>query len=129
MKSLDQAIFDQIIIIGTDLGYDTYPSLPMDEVPYPFINMVSNQELPQVNKSNVKSKFAVRLTIWGNFYQRKDISAMSANLQKHLQSFKLENGWNITMKRGTFKPNLYQEVISPTSILWRSDITFELQLL
>ena len=128
MKTIEQAIFDAIIKEAQILGYDIYPSLPMEDVSYPFINMVSSQEIPSVTKTAIKGTYSFSLTIWGNDNQRKKIAGMAGNLRLACQRF-LIGEHTVVMNQGAYTSSIMNETVSETSLLWRNNVSMEFILL
>lgn len=129
-KTLDQALFDAIMQAVAEQGHAIYPSLPLEEVSYPFVNMISVQELPNVTKTHVKAVFSFSLTVWGTEVQRKKVAEMTAKIREACQLFLLgENELRAIMRPGSFGSLIRTERVSDSTILWRSDIDFELKVL
>lgn len=60
--------YSQIII-----GYDTYDSLPMDNVEYPFIVLDNMENIPKNLKTNVSGRATITVHVWGNTDMRLEV--------------------------------------------------------
>ncbi|CRH92948.1 Uncharacterised protein [Chlamydia trachomatis] len=128
VKTTDQAIFDEVILIGQELGYDMYPSLPKDEVPYPFINLLDVQLLPKSTKTHLKGKYSLALTVWGREEERILVSEMTAKLMQAVSAFQIGD-WRVALHRQGSTYHIYEERQSDVSTLWRSDMSLEFVIL
>ncbi len=80
MKQPDQLIHDELFRISQELGYDTYPYLPMDEVTYPFVVMGETQVMPRATKSRLIGRLSSTVHVWGRADDRKKLSDMVGQL-------------------------------------------------
>lgn len=55
------------------IGYDTYDSLPMDNVEYPFIVLDNMENTPKNLKTNVSGKTTITVHVWGNTDMRLEV--------------------------------------------------------
>lgn len=125
--TIDQALFDEILIKASDLGYDAYPTLPPPEVPYPFVRVGSVQRLPKHTKSRSQGKYAVSIDIWGIEQKRFEVSEMSGKIWQSLLSFEIE-GITFVMDLGASSIRLQLEEVSPKLKLWRAIMSLEINI-
>lgn len=125
MKTIDQAVLDEIIKIGRSLKVNIYPNLPDFEVPYPFGVVSSIQRLPNVTKTHKKALFAVNLQVFGSINQRKDVSTLLAQLWDRLSEFKLGK-YSVVLDESTANHQIVELRESQTLTLWRGVFSFEL---
>lgn len=74
MKAIDQQLFDCLFKVSTSLGCDTYPILPQEEVPYPFVVIGEVQVLPRASTYRLYGKLFVTIDVWGTDSQRKKVA-------------------------------------------------------
>lgn len=125
--TVDQALFDTLIIKAEDLGYDVYPTLPPVEAPYPFVRVGSVQRLPKHNKSRSTGRYAVEIAIWGIEQKRFEVSEMSGHLWEALLEFEVE-GIPFVMDLGASTNDLRLVEESPKLKLWRAQLSLELDI-
>ncbi|MGT2683378.1 hypothetical protein [Streptococcus porci] len=128
MKTTDQSIFDEIIKQGNKLGFTMHESLPMEDVPYPFVNMLDIQYIPQPNKSQRKGKYAVALTVWGESHQRRLVAEMTAKLWQSCLKLSIGDFKTVLLSQSS-SYRIYEERQSEVSTLWRSDMSLEFLIL
>ena len=75
-KMPDQDIYDEVYKLSQKLGYTTYPSKPMTNVPYPFAEMGSVSIINTPNKSVINGTVVLEVNVWGTERQRMDVSNM-----------------------------------------------------
>lgn len=80
----DQIIYDHVVRVCNDLGYDTYDFLPSYDVDYPFVIVGSVQITPIVTKQWLHGEIGLSLDIFGDGRDRRNISEMSHTLVKKI---------------------------------------------
>lgn len=85
MKSAEQQFYDMCFSTSNKLGYKTYPSKPLEDVPYPFVEMGETLEIFNVTKSKILGKVSITIHVWGSGEDRYLISTMCNNLLHEMQ--------------------------------------------
>lgn len=125
--TIEQALFDEILIKAMDLGYDAYPVLPPPEVPYPFVRVGSIQRLPKHTKSRSQGKYAVSVDIWGIEQKRYEVSVMAGKLWLALKEFEIE-GIYFVLDLSASSMRVELEEASTKLKLWRAIMSLEIDI-
>lgn len=80
MKSVDQAIYDELFKRCQKLGYKVYEDRPMKEVGYPFIDFEDTEVNPIPNKSNIKGNVNITINVWGLAKKRAEVSYIAEQI-------------------------------------------------
>lgn len=97
VKSTDQAIFDEVIKRSQFLGYKTYDYKPLDDVPYPFVELEGTQFVPSTTKTSIKGSIIVDLSVWVKSTQRKIGSEMAQKLYNECLLINKANGYQFSL--------------------------------
>ena len=73
MKNLElfNRVFEYSQIV---IGYDTYDSLPMDNVKYPFIVLDNIENIPKNLKTDLSGRTTITVHVWGNNDMRLEVA-------------------------------------------------------
>lgn len=77
-KSRDQALFDALYTVGTDLGYKVYPYKPSGDTKFPYMELEGTQTINVSNKTAIHGSVIVMVSIWGEQIQRGQVSSMAS---------------------------------------------------
>lgn len=80
MKSVDQAIYDELFKRCQKLGYTVFEDRPMKEVGYPFIDFEDTEVNPIPNKSNIKGNVNITINVWGLAKKRAEVSYIAEQI-------------------------------------------------
>lgn len=56
------------------IGYDTYDSLPIDDVEYPFIVLDNMENIPKNLKTDLSGRTTITVHVWGNNDMRLEVA-------------------------------------------------------
>lgn len=124
MKQPDQQFYDACFQICLNSGYDTYPYKPLDDVPYPFVEVSEAILIPRATKTAILGNVSLTLHIWGEGAKRKQISDAANSLLMEIKEIKSTNSlrWLVLLDQCNIQ--LIQDTSTGT-ILWHGilDVT------
>lgn len=82
MKTAEQELLDAMMSLADSLGYTVYPYKQLDDVDYPFLEMVETEDYPEASKRGAED-FGIAVLIvhgWGGVNDRTTLSAQLKSL-------------------------------------------------
>lgn len=88
MKQPDQQFYDACFQLCLNNHYDTYPYKPLEDVPYPFIEVGEAILIPRATKTAILGSVSLTLHVWGEGGKRKQVSDIVNNLLMEIKGIK-----------------------------------------
>lgn len=127
-KSRDQHIYDELFRRSTALGYDTYPSMPPEDVALPFVKIGEVTENPEPTKSHRLGTLNVTIDVWAHGDRRIDASTMLTMLEIECQKISELDGARYSYNDSRSSKRVLPDN-SSTHQLWRGMLSAEFLIL
>lgn len=98
-KQPDQELHDELIKRTTKLGLTSYPYLPEEGTPYPFMTVAHTQLLPRPTKSYLLGTVVAQVDIWGSIEDRRLVSDWIGKLMREYSTIREIDGrqWSMDL--------------------------------
>lgn len=125
--TINQDLYNRMYDIAVATGVTTHLTLPMNEVPYPFIVMGEIQIVPRKTATRLLGKAYVTMQVLGSRTQRKEVSATCEKLRVNSRLIKTKTR---TLKQ-VVNASDYQirEDNSTANTLWQGVLNIEFNIL
>lgn len=102
-KQPDQQLHDELIKRASASGIKSYPFLPQDKVPYPFMVVAYTQTVPQPTKSYLLGSVIAQVDVWGKSDDRKLVSDWIGKLMNEFSKIREIDGtkWSMDLSSST----------------------------
>ncbi|MZS95032.1 hypothetical protein GT672_20235 [Blautia wexlerae] len=114
-KQPDQQIHDELIKRSEALGLPSYPFLPDEGTPYPFMVVAYTHIVPQSTKSYLIGTLSAQVDVWGKAEDRKLVSDWIGKLMREFSTIKQigNTSWSMDLTSPTeiIKDNSTQELL------------------
>lgn len=114
-KQPDQQIHDELIKRANALGLKSYPFLPPEGTPYPFMTIAYTQIVPISTKSYLVGAVSAQVDVWGQKDDRKLVSDWIGKLMNEFSKIRQIDSlrWSMDLSSPTeiIKDNSTQELL------------------
>lgn len=105
IKTRDQSIFDEMYKRIRNLDFSVYDYKPMENVPYPFVELESTATEHIPNKSDIKGTVTLIISVWGLQKKRKQVSNMGSAIFAQALSVEQTDGyrWSLNIAKSSIE--------------------------
>lgn len=105
IKTRDQSIFDEMYKRIMSLGFSVYDYKPLENVPYPFVELESTTTEHTPNKSDIKGTVTLIISVWGLQKKRKQVSDMGSAIFAQALSVEQTDGyrWSLNVTKSSIE--------------------------